>query len=142
MPMTRPPRSCAPRLAASITPEYPPVQIVKPPSASSSPTRNASEYSGSPSRHFDPPKMVTILSLMLLSRFSVFVPLWLEIGVHQPLDRPNHRRNGFSHVRKVDVLQIVAGSMIVCVQTIARDGVRDDSLAREYVIVRAAEEVF
>src|ERR1700694_1590613 len=61
-PITRPPRSCAPRLAASITPAYPPVQIVKPESASNSPTRNACEYSRSDSRHFDPPKIVTIRS--------------------------------------------------------------------------------
>src|SRR5436190_15877256 len=67
-PITRPPRSCAPRLAASITPAYPPVQIVKPESASSSPTCNACEYSRSDSRHFEPPKIVTIRSCASLIR--------------------------------------------------------------------------
>src|SRR5258706_15554585 len=45
-----------------MTPAYPPVQMVNPESASKAPTRNACPYSGSPSRHFDPPKMVTMRS--------------------------------------------------------------------------------
>src|SRR3712207_2230516 len=83
MPRTRPPRSCAPRLAASITPKYPPVQIVKPASAKSCPARRASAYSAQSSLHFEPPKIVTIRSCVALviadSYFGMIVLYFVRI---------------------------------------------------------------
>src|SRR5215813_4095417 len=136
MPMTRPPRSCAPRLAASMTPEYPPVQIVKPDSASSSPTRRACAYSRLDSSHFEPPKIVIIRSSEVIClRLSSRIPLWFEIAVHQPFDRCNHRLDGVRHMRKVDMRQIITGPMIILVQAKTRNRMRDDALPGQNVIV-------
>src|SRR5881275_1184557 len=77
MPNTRPPFSRAPRDAASMTPRYPPVQIVNPASARRVPISTACPYSSEFSLHFEPPKIVTILSdeppIMRVTNYLIWV---------------------------------------------------------------------
>ena len=74
------------------------------------------------------------------SRSLSWHPLRFEIRVRQPFDRFNHRCNGSLHVLEIYVGEIVAWFVVVGMQAITGNGVRNNALASEGIIVRTFEE--
>ncbi len=73
--------------------------------------------------------------------FAAGVPLWLPVGVGEPADGADHRSDGLGHVGEVDRAEFVAGLVVVLVQAEAGDGVGDDTLVRERVVIGSLKEV-
>ena len=69
------------------------------------------------------------------------VPGGLPIGIGEPLDRGDHGVDGVGEVVEIDVGEVVGGLVIVGAESVAGDGLGDDSLTGEREVVRAPEEV-
>ncbi len=63
------------------------------------------------------------------------VPRGLPVGVRQPADGAHHRGDGVSHVVEVDCAEFIAGLVVVLVQAEAGDGLGDDTLRCQSVVV-------
>ena len=72
--------------------------------------------------------------------FAVGVPFGAEVGVGEPKDGGLHGLDGLVHVGEVDFGEFVGGLVVVGVQAEAGDGVGDDALLGEGVVVGALEE--
>ncbi len=73
-------------------------------------------------------------------RLAAGVPLGLPCGVCEPADGGDHGGDGVGHVGEVDGADFVAGLVVVLVHAVAGDGVGDDALQGEGVVVGALEE--
>jgi len=74
-------------------------------------------------------------------RLAARVPFWFPVGVGEPADGIDHGGDGVGHVGEVDGADLVARLVIVLVQAVAGDGLSDDSLLSQCVVVGTAEEV-
>jgi hypothetical protein len=72
---------------------------------------------------------------------AAWAPLWLPVGVCEPADGVDHGGDGAGHVGEVDGAELVAGLVVVLVEAVAGDGLGDDALLGECVVVGATEEL-
>ena len=63
-------------------------------------------------------------------RLFARIPLGLPVRVREPSDGVDHGSDGVGHVGEVDGAYLIAGLVIVLVQTVAGDSVGDDALLR------------
>src|SRR5665213_2733184 len=69
------------------------------------------------------------------------VPLRFPGGVCQPVYRGDHGGDGVGHVMEVDAVKFVTRLVVILVQAKAGDGLGDDALLCEGVVVGAAKEM-
>src|SRR5438874_2252120 len=74
-------------------------------------------------------------------RLSAAVPRGSPRRVCQPADWLDHADDYAGHVWEVDRGELVRGLMVVLVQAIAGDRLRDDSLQCQIVVIRSGEEI-
>src|SRR5262249_61300249 len=68
-------------------------------------------------------------------------PLGFEFGIGQPLYGVDHRLDSLFHMSKVDVVQVVVGTMVLFVQPEAGDSMSNDAALGQRVVIGASEEL-
>ena len=85
--------------------------------------------------------MLELSNFETLLRLFSFVPPGYEVGIREPDYRTQQGLYGIVHMLEIDMCDVVAGLMIVGVQSITGNGLCDDALLGEDVIIGAPKEI-